>query len=70
MAEKKWIQGAIKHPGSFSSAAKKAGMSTSAYARKVAADPHASSKMKKKANLAKVLMAMHSRRKMNKKRGK
>lgn len=28
----KWIQGAVKHPGVFSAAAKKAGMTTHAYA--------------------------------------
>lgn len=31
---KHWISGAIKHPGIFSASAKKAGMSTMAYAEK------------------------------------
>ena len=31
MAKKKWIQGAIKHPGVEKAAAAKAGMSTHAY---------------------------------------
>lgn len=33
-----WIQGAIKHPGALKRKAKKAGMSTSAYAAKHAGD--------------------------------
>jgi hypothetical protein len=31
---KNWIKGAIKHPGSFTRSAKKAGMSVSAFAQK------------------------------------
>ena len=34
-SKKKWIKGAIKRPGAFKAKAKRAGMSTSAYARKV-----------------------------------
>ena len=35
MADNKhWIQGAVKHPGSFRAAAKKHGLSTQAYAEK------------------------------------
>lgn len=34
---KKWIQGAIKRPGAFRAKAKRAGMSTEAYARSVIA---------------------------------
>lgn len=54
----KWIQKATKRmkekgtEGSFSRAAAQAGMSTSAYARKVLSDPNASPAMKKKANFA------------------
>lgn len=54
----KWIQKATKRmkekgtEGSFSGAAARAGMSTSAYAQKVLKDPKASSAMKKKANFA------------------
>lgn len=33
--KKNWIKGAIKHKGAFSKKAKKAGMSTSSYAKKV-----------------------------------
>jgi hypothetical protein len=40
--------------GSFSSAAKRAGKSTSEYANEVSSDSKSSGKMKKKANLAKV----------------
>ena len=34
MAKKKWIAGAIKHPGRMKRAAAKAGMSTQAYMHK------------------------------------
>jgi hypothetical protein len=59
---KRWIQGAIKHKGSFSRAAKRAHMSTSAYARKVLKKgSKASTTMKRRANLAKTLSKMHRR---------
>lgn len=35
MSKKKWIQGAIKRPGAFRAKAKKAGMGTMAYAKKM-----------------------------------
>lgn len=35
MAKKKWIKGAIKRPGALTAKAKRAGMSTQAYARKM-----------------------------------
>jgi hypothetical protein len=35
---KKWIKGAIKHPGAEKRAAKRAGMSTQEYMRKHASD--------------------------------
>lgn len=35
--KKKWIQGAIKHPGAFTAKAERAGMSVAAYAKKVLA---------------------------------
>ena len=57
MAEKKkWIQGAIKHPGALRRAASKSGMSTSAYAHKHASD---SGTTGKRARLAITLMGMH-----------
>lgn len=56
MAGKKWIQGAIKKPGSFRAAAKKAGMSTHAFAEK---KKHASGKVGQRARLALTLMGMH-----------
>jgi hypothetical protein len=34
VAKKKWIAGAIKHPGAFKRKAQAAGMSTSSYAQK------------------------------------
>ena len=37
MAQKNWIQGAIRHPGAFTRKAKGAKMSTGAYARKMQA---------------------------------
>ncbi len=46
---KKWISGAIKKPGSFTASAKKAGMSTHAYAEK---EKHASGKTGQRARLA------------------
>lgn len=53
---KKWIQGAIKHPGAFKAKAKRAGMSTAAYASKVTKEgSHASTQTKRQANLAKTL---------------
>jgi hypothetical protein len=53
-----WIQGAIKRPGAFSAKAKSAGMSTQAYARKVASDPNASTRTKRQAALARTLGRM------------
>ena len=67
MAEgKKWIQEAVsEHPGAFSKKAKDAGMSTSAYAAKVTANPDEyDKKTVKQANLAKTLT------KLRKKKGK
>jgi len=53
MAKKNWIAGAIENPGSFSKKAKKAGMSTSALAKKdLKKGSKASKKTKKQANLA------------------
>jgi hypothetical protein len=60
---KKWIQGAIKRPGAFRAKAKRAGMSTSAYARKVTRKgSKASTQTKRQANLAKTLGKMRKRR--------
>lgn len=62
---KKWIQEAITSPGSFSAKAKKAGKSTTEYAKSVTKkSSKASEKTKKQANLAKTLS------KMRKKKGK
>ena len=52
----KWIQKAIKHPGSFNAAAKRAHMSPGAFERKVLAPgSRASPTMKRKANLRRTL---------------
>ncbi len=52
----KWIGPAIKHPGAFKKKAKKAGMSTSAYAAKVTKKgSKASAQTRRQANLAKTL---------------
>ena len=60
---KKWIQKAIKRPGAFRAKAKKAGMSTSAYARKVTAKgSKASARTKRQANLAKTLSKMRKKK--------
>lgn len=58
----KWIQGAIKRPGAFREKARKAGMSTQAYARKVKSDPKASTRTKRQAALAQTLGRMSKRR--------
>jgi|688.fasta_scaffold632015_2 hypothetical protein len=57
---KNWIQGAIKNPGAFKAKAKKAGMSTAAFANKVTKKgSKASTKTKRQANLAKTLGKMN-----------
>lgn len=54
---KRWMSEAFKNShGQFSSKAKKAGMSTAAYASKVAKSPTASTHSKRQANLAKLGM--------------
>lgn len=60
MAQKQWIAGAIEHKGAFTAKAKKAGMSTSAYANKVTKKgSKASATTKRQANLAKTLRKFH-----------
>ena len=57
---KKWIQGAVKHPGAFTAKAHAAHMSAAGYARKVLAPgSHASATTKRQANLARTLRKMH-----------
>lgn len=65
-----WIQGAIKRPGAFSAKAKRAGMSTSAYARKVKNNPRASTRTKRQAALALTLRGIARKHKRKKKRSK
>lgn len=62
--KKHWMQGAVNpaHKGDFAAKAKAAGMSTAAYAHKVASDPNASALLKKQANLALVFMASNRRK--------
>lgn len=55
---KKWIQGAIKHPGALTKRAKAAGMSLAQYM----AAPHKSAEIKREINLARTLMAMSHKR--------
>lgn len=55
MSSKNWIAGAIKHPGAEKSAAKKAGMSTAAYAKKNAGKKGVAGK---RARLAETLISM------------
>jgi len=60
---KNWIKGAIKRPGAFSAKAKRAGMSTSAYANKVLAkNSRASTRTKRQAALAKTLAKQRRKR--------
>lgn len=62
MATKNWISKAIKHPGAFSAKAKRAGMSTAAYATKVTKPgSRASTTTKRQANLAKTLSRMRKK---------
>jgi hypothetical protein len=56
MAKKKWISGAIKHPGAFKAAAKRAGKTTREFAAEHA---HDSGTLGKRARLAETLMGMH-----------
>lgn len=62
MARKvKWISGAIKHPGSFTHSAKRAGMSVGAYAQK---EKGAGGTLGRRARLAITLRRMgHAKRK-------
>lgn len=54
--EENWIRGAIKRPGAFTAKAKRAGMSTPAYASKVLMKgSKASPRTKRQASLAKTL---------------
>lgn len=54
--KKKWIQGAIRHPGAMTRAAKRAGMSNSEYERK---HEHDSGTAGKRARLAMTLGGFH-----------
>lgn len=58
MSSKNWIAGAIKKPGSFSAAAKKAGKSTAEYADEKSG---AKGKLGKRARLAQTLMSMRKK---------
>jgi hypothetical protein len=49
---RKWMASAVKRPGAFRAKAQRAGMSTAAYANKVRNDPHASTRTKRQAALA------------------
>lgn len=63
MAKKKWIQSAIKNPGSFTRAAKRSKMSPAAFAERVLSPKSKSSPtMKRRARLYRTL------RKINRKR--
>ena len=59
----KWIKGAIKRPGAFRAKAKRAGMSTSAYARKVLSKgSKVSNRTKRQASLAQTLGKLRKKR--------
>lgn len=64
MANKQWIQDAIKNKGSFSKKAKKAGKTTAQYAKEVTTkSSKASTKTKKQAVLAETLAKLRKRKK-------
>jgi hypothetical protein len=64
MAEdKKWIQGAIKHPGAFTKKAEAAGKSVKEYAAEVSANPEKhDEKTVRQANLAKTLSKLRKKK--------
>lgn len=64
---KKWISGAIKHPGSFKAAAERAGKSTAEFARE---HEHDSGKLGDRARLAETLMGMSREKRMQNRYGK
>jgi len=65
---KRWIQSAIKRPGAFSAKAKRAGMSTTQYARKVLRPgSRASATTKRQARLALTLMGMNKKKRKGEK---
>lgn len=65
--KKNWIAGAVKRPGAFTAKAKAAGMSVSAYARKVLAKgSSADTRTKRQAALAQTFKKMSSKRKTKK----
>lgn len=64
MAEdKKWIQGAIKHPGAFTKKAEAAGKTVKEYAAEVSANPEKhDEKTVRQANLAKTLSKLRKKK--------
>jgi hypothetical protein len=64
MAEdKKWIQGAVKHPGAFTKKAEERGMSVSEFAAAVTANPDKYDKTTvRQANLAKTLKKLRKKK--------
>jgi len=62
VSKKKWIKGAIKHPGAFTAQAKKAGKSTATFARSVLKKgSKASATTKRRASLALTLGKMRKK---------
>jgi len=65
--KKKWIQSAVKRPGAFGAKAKKAGMTTAAFSRKVlASGSRYSARTKRQARLAQTLTKMRRKKKSRK----
>jgi len=60
VAGKKWIAGAVKHPGSFTKSATKAGKSVHEFAE---LKKHASGTLGKRARLALTFEGMHHKKK-------
>jgi hypothetical protein len=63
MADGHWMEHAVKRPGAFRAKAKRAGMSTSAYASEVKNDPRASTRTKRQAALARTFAKSRHKRK-------
>jgi hypothetical protein len=63
MAKKKWIQEAIKKPGSFTAQAKKAGTTVLQFSRRVAGNPNRYNTVtRKRAALAQTLSKMRKKK--------
>jgi len=68
--EKKWIQSAIKRPGTFTAKAKRKGITTAQLQQNVLSEPDKyDEKTLKQARLRKTLVGLHKRKKQKKSEG-